>query len=308
MDSGNLLFKQAQIPGGPSPERLTAEGIIRIYTTMKVDAVAVGPLDLAAGLAFLQTSQKQGLPWLSANLLDHKGLPLFSPVRIKKIGKIRAGIIGLTGAVSPLPAGVTRADWRTVLPALIAKTARQCDILIVLSSLPPAENQEIARQFPALHLILANDPGSGNMNPQQINNTLITQTDRQGKYQGVLTIDWNASGRWGEVKEEELTSLRNRVGALDWQLQRMRQRKELQQPEYLQKIEQVAEERKIVIQQIKTLEHPQALGPAGIQKPPSTFNHSFLALQQSMPEDPEIKNLVTEIKRQINSPVSQHNQ
>ena len=299
MDSGNLLFKQAQIPGGPSQEQLTAEGIIKIYSTMQVDAVAVAPLDLAAGLALLKAGQQQGFPWLSANLLDKDGRPLFQPVRIKKIGKIKAGIIGLTGAVSSLPAGVILADWRTVLPALIKKTTRQCDILILLSSLSPAENQEIALQFPALHLILAADLGSGNMNPQQVNNTLITQTDRQGKYQGILTIDWNKSGRWGMAKEEELTGLRNRLGALDWQIKRMSQRTDLQQPEYIKKIALIEKEKKTVEQQIETLEQPLAPGPASGQTAPCSFSYIFLALQQSMTEALEIKTIVAEIKQQI---------
>lgn len=301
VDSGNLLFKQPRIPGGPSQERLTAEGIIKIYTAMQVDAVAVAPLDLAAGLALLQTSQKQGFPWLSANLIDENGHPLFQPVRIKKIDKITAGIIGLTGAVASLPAGATLADWRTLLPALIKKTSRQCDILILLSSLSSAENQEIAKQFPAIHLILAADLGSGNMNPQQVNNTLITQTDRQGKHQGILTIDWNKSGRWGMAKKEELANLRNRLGALNWQIQRMLKRTDLQQPEYIEKIALVEKDKKTVEQQIKTLEQPLPPGPANGQAAPCTFSYTFLALQQSMAEAPEIKAIVTETKQQINA-------
>jgi 2',3'-cyclic-nucleotide 2'-phosphodiesterase (5'-nucleotidase family) len=305
VDSGNLLFKQAQIPAGPSQELLTADGIIKAYTAMHVDAVAVGPLDLAAGIGLLQTSQQQGFPWLSANLLDQHDQPLFQLVRIKKIGKIKAGIIGLTGAVSHLPAGITRADWRTVLPALIKKTTHQCDLLILLSTLSPAENQEIARQFPALHLIFTADLGNGNMNPQQVNNTLITQTDRQGKYQGILTVDWQKSGRWGKAKEEELTELRNRLGALNCQIERMQQRTDLQQPEYIQKIALVEKDRKIVEQQIKALEHPQLLDAQSGEKPPCTFKSDVLALQQSLPESPEIKVIVTELKQQINN-LQQH--
>ena len=266
---------------------------------MKVDAVAVGPLDLTSGLALLQTSQQEGFPWLSANLLDKQGRPLFQPVHIKKIGKIKAGLIGLTGPPLHLPADVTLAEWRTVLPELIDKTSRQCDILILLSSLSPAENQEIAQQFPALHLILAADQHSGNMNPQQVNNTLITQTEAQGKYQGILTIDWNTSGRWGQAKEEELTGLRNRIGALDWQLQRMQQRKDLHQPAYLEKIEQVVRDRKIVEQQVKSLEKTLAPNPAGRQEAPCSFSYNFLALQGSMPKSPEIESIITEIKQQI---------
>lgn len=296
MDSGNLLFKQGQIPLGPSPEQLTAEGIIKAYTAMQVDAVAVAPLDLAAGLALLQTSQKEGFPWLSANLLDQKSHPLFQPARIKKIGKIKAGIIGLTGAVSSLPAGITVADWQTVLPALIKKTARQCDILILLSSLSSADNQKIAQQFPALHLILAADLGNGNMNPQQVNNTLITQTDRQGKYQGILTIDWQKSGKWGKTSAEELAELRNRLSALDWQIQRMRQRTDIQQPDYIEKIALVEKEKQAVEQQIKNLASDSADGKTA----PCSFTHTFLVLQQSLAEAPEIKAIVTEIKQKIN--------
>ncbi len=301
VDSGNLLFKQSPIADGQSQEQLTAAGIIKIYSTMKVDAVAVGPLDLAAGLAFLQASQKQGFPWLSANLLDQQGRPVFELVRIKKIGRIKAGIIGLTGAVSPLPAGITRDDWRTVLPALIKKTTPQCDILILLSSLSPAENQEIAQEFPTLHLILTAGPGSGNMNPQHVNNTLITQTGSQGKYQGILHINWEKSGKWGKAKEEELTELRNRLGALDWQIQRMRQKQEQQQPGYLQKVEQIEQERKDVAQQITTLEQAQPPGSLEEKNTPCSFTFDFLALKPSLPEAPEIKVLVTDIKQQINT-------
>ena len=278
---------------------MTAEGIIKIYTAMKVDAVAVAPLDLAAGLDILLTSRKQGFPWLSANLLDQKGRPLFEPVCIKKTGKIKAGIIGLTGTVRTLPTGVTLADWRATLPPLIEKTARQCDILILLSSLSPAENQEIAQQFPAIHLILAANPDSGNMNPQQVNNSLITQTGRQGKYQGILTIDWNKNGTWGKSREEELIALRNRLGSFDWQLQRMRKRAELEQPEYLDKIKLVEQNRDTVIQQIKTLE-AQGANPANGKNTMCSFSFNFAALNQTIPDAPEIKAIITEIKQQIN--------
>ncbi len=287
---------------GPSQERLTAEGIIKIYTSMKVDAVAVAPLDLAAGVEILLASQKQGFPWLSANLLDLKGQPLFEPLRIKKVGAIKVGMIGLTGPLNSPPSGVRQADWRTLLPALIEKTARQCDLLVLLSSLPPAENQEIARQFPALHLILAADLASGNLNPQQINNTLITQTDRQGKYQGVLTIDWSKNGKWGNSKDEELNTLHNRLGALDWQLQRMEKRAEPQSPEYLAKVKLIEENREAIAQQIKAVELKGTDTGNGQDSTSGTssFSFNFIPLKQSLPEAPEIRAIITGIKQQVN--------
>jgi hypothetical protein len=227
-----------------------------------------------------------------------KGVLLFEPVKIKKIGKLKIGIIGLTGALSPQTAGVTRSEWQTILPSLIEKTSRKCDMLILLSSLSPLENQEIAQQFPALHLILATNLDSGNMNPQQINNTLITQTDRQGKYQGILTIDWNKSGKWGKSSEDELSSLHNRLGAFDWQLQRMQKKKDLQQPEELEKIKLIEQNREKVMQQIKSLE-AKGQNPANKKNNMCSCSYNFVALKQSFPDAPEIKDIVTKIKQQI---------
>jgi 2',3'-cyclic-nucleotide 2'-phosphodiesterase (5'-nucleotidase family) len=109
------------------------------------------------------------------------------------------------------------------------------------------------------------------MNPQKVNNTLITQTDRQGKYQGILTIDWNKSGRWAATKETELIGLRNRLSALDQQIQQMRQRIDPQQPDSIEKIAPVEKEKQTVEQQIKTLASDSANG-----KPePCSFSHTF---------------------------------
>jgi len=137
------------------------------------------------------------------------------------------------------------------------------------------------------------------MMPEQVKNTLITQTATQGKYQGILTIDWHKSGRWGKTQGTELTELRNRIGALDWQLQRMRRRVDLQQPDYLDKIKLVEQDREAVIRQVKELEQALAADHSDGQNAACTFNHNFLALEHSMAETPEIRAIITGIKEQI---------
>ncbi len=299
VDAGNLLGKQTQIGTGPSPERLTAEGIIKIYTAMKVDGVAIGPFDLAAGLDLLHNSQKQGFPWLSANLLDDKGKPLFPQARIKKIGKITAGIIGMTsidGTGVTLPPAISCAKWQTVLPELIEKTAKKCDILILLSTLNPEENKEIAQQFPALHILLTANHSAGNMSPKQINTAMLTQTDRQGKYQGILTIDWHSGGKWGTGQTEEMNALRNQLGALNRQLQRMQQKQDEHHPEYTEKIKVVAVSKAEVEKEIQKREQPPT---DSTTSQASILSYTFLALIPSIPEDPHIKSMVAEIKQKV---------
>ena len=78
VDAGNLLFKPKASPATIDDE-ITASGIMDIQQLMAVDAVAVGPHDLAAGIDFLLAARSKGFPWLSANIVDRNGVPLLAP-------------------------------------------------------------------------------------------------------------------------------------------------------------------------------------------------------------------------------------
>ncbi len=308
VDAGNLLSRQPRLLSAPSPERLTAEGIIAIYTAMQVDGVAVGPLDLAAGLDLLHSSHKQGFPWLSANLLDAQGKPLFSPYRIKEAGALKAGIIGLTGmsAIDPatsLPGGASCAQWQTVLPDIIGKIASQCDILILLSSLNLKENQEIAQQFPELQIIITADPNLGSLAPQLVNRTTITQTDRQGKYQEVLTIDWSSTGKWGNSQEEKLRSLRHQLMALEQHWQQLLDGQNGQETEFVDEMQRIISARAILEQEItKKEQQTEDFSPTT-----TTLSHKLFPLTPDIPEDPGVKALVTTISNNIAALRQQNN-
>jgi hypothetical protein len=74
--------------------------------------------------------------------------------------------------------------------------SKKCGHIILLSNLPQIENDEIARAYPNLHIIIAADPQLGNTVPAATGNTLITQTANQGKYLGMLTINWGKDKGW----------------------------------------------------------------------------------------------------------------
>ncbi len=183
------------IPHGESQEKITAAGIIDAYKKMGYDAVAVGPLDLAAGAEFLKQQDKPAFPWISANLLNTDNHPVFPPFIIKQTGQSTTAIIGLTGAES-LPANLHTGDWHTILPAQLQILAKKCDHIILLSNLPEKENYEIAQQYPEIRIIISADPQFSNLSPVINNSTLITQTAQQGKYLGRLDIEWGNTGKW----------------------------------------------------------------------------------------------------------------
>ncbi len=200
LDAGNLLFKQATVVH--SQELVTAAGIMEIYQKMAYDAVAVGPNDLAAGREFLKNGQTADFPWLSANLTDRNSTRLFPAVKIIKRGAIKIGIIGLTGKIAAKSPDVIITDWRKVLPEHLQRLKNECQLVIVLSSLSGEDNIELARQFPEVHLLIGTDQQQRNIAPQVDNSTLVTQTMSQGKYLGVLDIDWIPGNGWAKNGEE----------------------------------------------------------------------------------------------------------
>lgn len=201
LDAGNLLFKQPTVTH--SQEMLTASGLMEIYQQMAIDAVAVGPHDLAGGIEFLKNGPFKGFPWLSANLVDKHGNSLFSAAKIIERGALKIGIIGLTGPIAAPSPEIITADWRKVLPEHLEQLAKECQLVVVLSSLSSEDNAELTRRFPMMSVLITADKKQGNILPRVENNTLVTQTMSQGKYLGMLNLDWYPGGSWSTAREPE---------------------------------------------------------------------------------------------------------
>lgn len=275
---------------------------MEIYQSMGFAAVAVGPYDLGAGLDFLLQSKRQGFPWMSANLLDGDGTPLFGPSTIHTLGSSRIGLIGLTGKTANLPPTVQLADYREVLQQEINRLSKKCKFLILLSSLTREENRKIIQNFPSIHVIISAQKNRGNVPARLNGNTILTQTMSKGKYQGVLTITPGTGSQW-EKKKVSLATLENRLGSYDWQISRMKKRKELHTPQYLKKIQTIEKKRKRLLEQITKQKNSAS---ANSTKEPvySTFKGEFFALSRKVAETSHIQQAVATIKRKI----KEHNQ
>ncbi len=297
VDAGNLLFKHEKIPSTQSQEKITAAGIMAAYKEMNYDAVAVGPTDLAAGIGFLQTRSPTGFPWLSANLYDSKRNLVFSPFMIKQLDNFKAGIIGLTGNISKKNPDIHITSWREVLPQLITSLSNRCDIILLLSSLGRKENEEIARRFPRLQILISADHRLGNQAPKIVNNTLITQTKKQGQYLGSLTCRIGNSGSWGDNIQEQQARLKSRLISLERQLTRTKTNQSLPVNKKETLLTNLKEQRKITLQELKELD-AHLLQDAS-NETDSTYSYRFLALKSNLPEDKKINTIVTNIKKQI---------
>lgn len=97
VDAGSLLYSQSPIPAAmTAQEDLKASLLAETYrSTLKVDAVGVGPADLPrVDSAALPSVDQLRLPRLAANLPD---LPDAAAPRVIEVGGAKAGVFGVVG-------------------------------------------------------------------------------------------------------------------------------------------------------------------------------------------------------------------
>lgn len=271
-----------------SQERLTAESIMEIYQDLGYAGVGVGPSDMAAGIDFLRESIKGKFPWISANILDHNGKPLFQQWREKTVGDIEIVITALTATPQNVSTDIQVLSADKILPDILAQihTKKKPPFIILLSTLSHDENRRIAEHYPDINLIIGADTHKENISPLLLNNTLITQTGRQGKYQGLLEIIFGNQRHWGTDSNKQLADLQNKRGSLNWQLRRLEKKaKNAESDEkYKSTLNRLKKNKEELGREIDSAkERIVQEKTAGASK--DHYTHRFIGLKKNMPDD-----------------------
>jgi hypothetical protein len=302
LDSGNLLFKRRSIGHGLNQERLTAKAILQVYKESGYDAVGVGPLDLAGGLDFLLESQAGGFPWVSANISDDSGSPLFQPWIQRSFGGKDIAITSVMATPVVQIPGTTVQPWKESLGALIPAIKKQNSklLIIVLSTLSTKENTSMAQLFPQIRIVLGADTKLGNISPRSVGQSLLFQTARQGKYQGVLSIDFGMEDSWGQGSKKEMAALQNKLGSLKWQLKRIEKRKphSPNSAKLQETVQRLKSEEKQLLAQINDLK--QLIGEETTKGPKnSRYTNRFIGLDTGLPDDSATEAQLKELARAV---------
>jgi len=156
-----LLFDSGDILGLDS-DRRTDSLVFASYRAMGYQAIAVGDQELSRGVEqFRILRKKTGLTFLSANLF-YQGQQLVEGHRIITLSNPRASV-AVIGLLSPnafkyypkeITDGIEVRDPATTLRQLVDELRPKADILVLLSHLGFEQEQEIARAFPELDLII----------------------------------------------------------------------------------------------------------------------------------------------------------
>ncbi len=307
LDGGALLFKDLRLTQGQEQdEMLTARAIVKAYNLMGYQAVGISKYDLTAGLDFLrQISRKSKFSWLSANLVNSKDhRPIFQSKILLPIENLKIGVTALTGpAADKLLTTKDQAlllPWQDSLPAVIKDLKGRSDIIILLSSLPPPTNKEIARRYQNINILIQAAQTGTNTYPQPLANTLICQTTKQGKYIGIMDINWQKSQKWGVDKAGLLRQDLNALDRLNWRLSKYNEpEKELKNfPAKLQIWRHLLGQRNKLQAEIDRLKTDIKAGRLNNQ--PSTFKNHFIAMTTDLPDDQGISLIVRNLNKEIN--------
>lgn len=294
LDAGNLLFKPDSM--ATVQERITASGIAGIYGQIPYDAVAVGPYDLPAGIDFLRETGAKGFPWLSANVVNENGLPVFEPFRKISKNGLTIGVIGLTGHGSVLPGRIQIVDWDLALRPLLETLSPSCDLIVVLSSLTEEDNRRLMEAYPAVDILFSADRRLGNVHPKVVRSTLTAQVVSQGKYLGKLDIDWRKDRPWSRDFSQEFATLQEQLALINRRIQRT----EIQQQknDTQERIRLLREQRELVVARLAAIDSQQDILT---QDPDSlnTFSNSFIALSRDQPESQSANDVLAEMQQEI---------
>lgn len=156
---GHLLFDSGDIWGLDS-DRRTDSLVLAAYQAMGYQALALGDQELSKGADyFLELSSKFDVPFLAANL-RYRGRELAAGYRIIRQGGLTVAAIGLMGrqVFKYYPAEVSRdleiLDPEPALRELVAELRPKADLLVLLSHLGYDQEQDFAKKFPELDLII----------------------------------------------------------------------------------------------------------------------------------------------------------
>jgi len=199
LDSGNALVGEAATLGNRTQGKI----VIEAMNMIGYDAMVLGERELSLGPTILrQRMQEAAFPLLSANVVISATGELFAqPYVIREMGGHTVAIVGLTEPLSPIrvagesEALLARDPIQFGVP-YVQEAAQKADIVIVLSHMGTALDEQRAAAVPAIDLIVG---GRDRVlrHPTRYNDSgpLITQVSIEGQVIGVVDLKIDPVGK-----------------------------------------------------------------------------------------------------------------
>jgi 2',3'-cyclic-nucleotide 2'-phosphodiesterase (5'-nucleotidase family) len=247
---------------------------------------------------FLRQEYSQGLPLVSANLLNPSTkAPIFPPYIIKEVGGVRIAFLGLlppeSGAeISP---AIRRANEGKILIADPVEAAREtlrkiqgkADLVIILSDLGLYRDQMVAKEVPGIHFILGGHEGRFTRRAVRAGMTHLFQSSYKGMYVGRLQLTLESPSK--PFKDAgEVQYLQERIDGLDLHirgLEAAKMRQPGKDPSNLNRsIREITRQRDALQEELKRAKAVEIQG--------NRFLFRLEALEKVLPENEEVKSWI----------------
>jgi len=298
VDSGDL-FSKFSADSASEKALMKARIIGRAYRYMSATALNVGCLDLLQGVDFLRQESSQGLPLVSANLLDPSTkTPIFPPYILKEVGGVRVAFIGLLTPDSgpQISPAIQRANEGRILiadpveaaKATVQKIQGKADLIVLLSDLGLHRDQILAKAVPGIHFILGGHEGRFTRKGVQTGMTHTFQSSYKGMYVGHLQLVLENSVKPFK-NEGEIQYLQERIDSLDLHIRSLEASKKRQTGKetanFDRSIQEITRQKKALQEELR-----RAI-EAGVQG--NRFLFKLEALESILPENEEVKKWIS---------------
>jgi 2',3'-cyclic-nucleotide 2'-phosphodiesterase (5'-nucleotidase family) len=194
---------------------VTADIILNAFNEIGCDAFSPGSQDFALGLDFLLKMEKNAnFPFISANIKDIMGNPLFRPYQVVSKGGVSLGFIGLASQFTHPDLLID--DPIETLKGIIDEVANQVDLVVLLFNSDEKDILELHRSDFPVDMVYrsksrkrSNDGGSKDI-------PVYSAGDR-GKYLYDVTVSINDKS----VKFIDITAQENTLQNSTQRLERM---------------------------------------------------------------------------------------
>jgi hypothetical protein len=189
-------------------------------------AVNVGSSEVSFGPSFFREERNREFPWVSSNILDGQGKPIFRPYVLKEVRGIRIALVGVAGqGLDPLVrsafgGGCSVADPVRSVRKAVGELSGRADVVVLLAAMTEDEIRRLADENPGVCFIIGGEGSTVNP-PQWIGKTPLVYAGADGKYLGRLELTcvkgmkgFVDSGREAAL-HKEIDDLARRMGVLE---------------------------------------------------------------------------------------------
>lgn len=202
LDAGDLLFpEESLLPGEVPQRRVKAELILEANEKLGVEAVAVGDQDLTLGIDYLRTQAKRfNTPFMSANLLDPVGKPVFLPHKIVERDGAKFGVFAVLANQSAdgkplrLPPGYSISEPGAAAARQVkALRKKGAHYVVGLIHMDEVDQKRLLAATPGIDLALGGHGHANLIDPEAIGSGYRVQAGYRGKHLGQVDLIWSTS-------------------------------------------------------------------------------------------------------------------